>query len=311
MDRLDIEEIMKSNFQQPYKPLSESKNEIAEMPAHEDDFTTIGLLLSCFNAESNEKIVDEVPSVESIAPDQSECFDACSFIELFANADEPPTEVPTGKPKDCFEHVFSQDYQQQIQRLFAHEPAPPDISSGLGKRQDKRDLVNLARFSKDGITLSVRDGALYEFSGGCWHKLDESNAIVALREYMRNHGDGDEVLDTSDYRKVYRLLATEPDIQHPGPFVHTPNCLNFQDGTLDLQTMEFRVHDPDDEFLYVLNLNYRDVRSATSGWVFESFAEQNRSEYNPHFREQILELILLVLMNQDLCTLGSIEHRKI
>lgn len=171
---------------------------------------------------------------------------------------------------------------------------PPNIEKGLGQRKDTADLKKLENFCTKTLNFSVYSGRLYLFWQKCWVAISSSECRVYLRRLFTEY-NLDTTLITPDYDKIYNLLLCNPSIQRDQDFSPPPHCLNFADGTLDLCSMELRPHNPEDGFLHYINLNYHDVRDASYGHVFETFAQRN-SEENSVFRTQILELVMLALL---------------
>lgn len=177
-------------------------------------------------------------------------------------------------------------------------PKPPDISEGLGKRQNSIDLVNLAKFAAQKLELAVRNQDLFLYDPPRWRALDPKESMVKLRELFRNH-ECDEALTSRDYREIYQLLLIEPDIQREKDFSPRKHCLNLLDGTLDLLTLELHDHNPKDEFLTFLNLGYDEICNPGNGEVFERFVA-NASNGDDEIRVQILELIALAITGYEI-----------
>ena len=170
--------------------------------------------------------------------------------------------------------------------------APPDIRSGLGKKQERIDIVNLERFVIQARKLMVYEEALYEFVPPCWKKLSSRECSVTLRRLFSVY-NLDSSLTSKEYSEIYNLLLCSPDIQIYGHISPPENALNFIDGTLWLDSMTFSSHNPDDHFFTYLDVSYEDVMDCEFGPYFERYMKQICGDV-PEVRRQILELIGLV-----------------
>ena len=64
----------------------------------------------------------------------------------------------------------------------------PDISNGLGKRQEARDIVALEKFASKSADWMVLDNCLYIYRGPCWIKLqNEKSAVREIRRVFWQH----------------------------------------------------------------------------------------------------------------------------
>lgn len=169
----------------------------------------------------------------------------------------------------------------------------PDLSQGLAKKQDNLNLVSLKDFAKEKLTLMVYQGDLCEFSSPCWNRLNAQESRVILhRLFSENHLDF--CMTRHEYQEIYELLLIDSTIQQQEEFPSTLHKLNLNDGTLDLETMEFYPHCPEDGFFHYLDIFYDELIHATDGPVFEQFVE-DISAGNPDIRRQLLELIGLAI----------------
>lgn len=169
----------------------------------------------------------------------------------------------------------------------------PDLSQGLAKKQDNLNLVSLKDFAKEKLTLMVYQGDLCEFSSPCWNRLNAQESRVILhRLFSENHLDF--CMTRHEYQEIYELLLIDSTIQQQEEFPPTLHKLNLNDGTLDLETMEFYPHCPEDGFFHYLDIFYDELIHATDGPVFEQFVE-DISAGNPDIRRQLLELIGLAI----------------
>lgn len=169
---------------------------------------------------------------------------------------------------------------------------PPDIRSGLGKKQERIDIVNLERFVIQSRKLMVYEENLYEFVPPCWKKLGSRECSVSLRRLFSVY-NLDSSLTSKEYSEIYNLLLCSPDIQVEGHISPPQNALNFIDGTLWLDSMTFLPHNPEDHFFTYLDVSYEDVIDCEYGQYFERYMKQVCGDI-PEVRRQILELIGLV-----------------
>lgn len=167
----------------------------------------------------------------------------------------------------------------------------PDISVGLGRRQERHEMKELERFATEQMQLRVYSGDLCEFRPPCWRRLDSRTCTIRLKEIFRPHGL-DTHLGTSDYQELYRALCTNPALQGgevPEPPLHR---LNLQDATYDIQQDRFYPHDPEDGFFSALKLTSGDLMDPGEGQIFENFLS-SVSGGDPEVRQQVLELVAL------------------
>ena len=173
--------------------------------------------------------------------------------------------------------------------------SPPDISKGLGKLKENRDIVNLAGFIKEKFILMVYNEQLFEFKDGFCHLMTVHKAATRFREVLRKD-ELTETLTRKEYIELYNLLLIEPDIQRYEEFETPQHSLNLLDGTLDLRTMNLRRHNPQDGFFHCLEFYFNDICRADTGEVFESFVK-HISNGNKLIRQQLLELNALAIVN--------------
>lgn len=185
-----------------------------------------------------------------------------------------------------FQGLFGKLAQKQVLAK------PPDIRSGLGKKQERIDIVNLERFVIQSRKLMVYEESLYEFVPPCWKKLSSRDCSVTLRRLFSIY-NLDSSLTSKEYSEIYNLLLCCPDIQVEGHISPPEKALNFIDGTLWLESMEFLPHNPEDHFFTYLDVSYEDVVDCEYGSYFERYMRQVCGEI-PEVRRQILELIGLV-----------------
>ena len=172
-------------------------------------------------------------------------------------------------------------------------PNPPDLSLGLAKRQEKKDLVELEQFLLHLGTFTVYHNELCQFEGPCWRKLDGRQSAVAIRHLLERHHLTSH-LTRREYQELYNLLVINPSIQQYQEFSRPPHLLNLLDGTLNLMTMNLQPHDPQDGFFHYLDMDYEELLSSTNGTVFEQYVQQI-SNGNAAVRRQLLELVALVI----------------
>lgn len=183
-----------------------------------------------------------------------------------------------------------------ISILQRRNPKPrhaPDLSLGFGKKQENLELVSLEKFIVSELTLMVYMGELCVYQAPCWKQLDRRQCTVQLRRLFReNHLDS--CLTEKEYRDLYRLLLSNPDIQRDSEFDTPSNLLNLTDGTLDIEKLILYQHKPEDGFFTYLDIESEEILGAKKGEVFEHFI-QDISNGNPDIRKQVLELIALAI----------------
>lgn len=178
----------------------------------------------------------------------------------------------------------------------AYAPQPPDISEGLGSVKKNIDLVALAKYAQSTLSLMFYRGSLYCYEPPCWQEMTEHAFEVKIRRVFEPLGLTD-ALTTSEYRRLYALLKTEPAIQWEHELPSHAHLLNLRDGTLDVMSMELRPHSARDAFLSYLDVAYHDMVEA-EGPAFERFVSC-ASAGNPDVRVQLLELISIAIMGAE------------
>lgn len=153
-----------------------------------------------------------------------------------------------------------------------HQPKPPDISGGLGRRQNKRDLVQLEHFVVQSMRLMVYQGQLCVYEEPYWKRLSDHMAETKIRAVLEKSGHG-SCLTRQDYRSIRQNLLINPELQVEHELAPAEDKLNFLDGAFDLNQHRLCSHNPDDHFFTVIPINYRTIKSC-SGDVFEAFAQQ-------------------------------------
>lgn len=151
----------------------------------------------------------------------------------------------------------------------------PDISSGMGQSQVKKELSSLTDYVKSNQEWIVHEAALYRYNQGAWEKLDKPAGIRAIKEIFLGYKDVVAVLSERDYREIYERLLTDPVLFHPEALDYPDYLLNCLDGVLDLSKdpPEKIPHDPEYGFQSVLNLCCDEILAPPmAGDNFESFA---------------------------------------
>lgn len=80
---------------------------------------------------------------------------------------------------------------REISDLLQHKkpvPTPPDISEGLGRKQERQDIVNLEKYIVKSLTLMVYKRMLWEFEAPCWRCLDFCRADICFRRLFDKTG---------------------------------------------------------------------------------------------------------------------------
>lgn len=221
------------------------------------------------------------------------CLGDEEIVAGFTPIREAPDEIAPPLPMDsdcCFEVPV--DILERLPRRPAEvSPLVPDISAGLGHRQEKYEMKQLELFAIEQLELRVYNGDLCEFRPPCWTRLDSRACTIRLKELFRQHSL-DTHLGTSDYRELYHALCTNPALQggeYPEPPLH---CLNLRDATYDIGRDAFYPHNPGDGFFHALELTSDELISPGDGSVFEAFIS-SVSGGAPDVRQQVLELIAL------------------
>ena len=172
-------------------------------------------------------------------------------------------------------------------------PIPPDISKGLGRNRAREDIVNLEKYISNQLILMVYKGELWKFEAPCWKHLDFRQSAMEFRHLLSKIGLS-SALTTNEYRAIYQLLLSNPDIQHEEDIEPPPHYLNLRDCTLDLLSMESYSHNPQDGFFSFLNLSFGEIQEMSAGPIFENFVSQVGNG-SPLVRQQLLELVALAI----------------
>ena len=169
----------------------------------------------------------------------------------------------------------------------------PNIQKSLGSRKSNTDRRKVCKYLLAKHEFQVRNQILYVFEPPCWRRLEGAQADVFVNRQLSAAGIEDYT-GTADIREIVKLLLLEDTIQHTGEFTPPEGCINFCDGTLNLNTGSFYRHRSSDEFTHFINCTYAAVRDAEPGSYFDDFI-QSIDNGNPEIRQQILELIVIAL----------------
>lgn len=225
--------------------------------------------------------------------DDEEMFDPvknlCMLTASCSEASEGDFRCePENMPMNCNPEMIS-----WLQSCVAEPLKVPDISGGLGRHLEKRNIVDLENYISKQMTFMVYQGELSVFIAPCWKRLDLCKAMTEFRRLLGKDGLT-KALTTKEYRDIYQLLLSNPEIQRQNELQPPLHYLNLCDGTLDLSSMEFGPHNPDDGFFSFLNLPYGAIMHATNGDVFEKFVD-HIGNGNSKIRQQLLELVALAI----------------
>jgi len=179
--------------------------------------------------------------------------------------------------------------------IVPNRPKPPDISSGLGRSQSKRDIVGLEKYVVENSQLMVYKGTLCMYRAPCWRSIADKRANVFIRAILEEAGLG-SCLVYQDYEKIRKNLLTNPTIQVEDELPMQEDKLNLLDGTYDLRRHRLYPHDPEDHFFHAIKCRGEDMKNC-SGEVFEAFVE-HISEGDPNVRQQLLELTALTILGK-------------
>lgn len=177
----------------------------------------------------------------------------------------------------------------------------PDITEGLGKRQESRDLVLLEDFAVQHADWLIFDGSLCVYKKPRWIKLNsEKDGIREIRRIFQPHEEIRGSLTAQDYKRLYNGLLSNPSVETLDVLNTPENCINCLDGVLNLLTLEVRPHRSSDHYFYCFNLSCYEIQSPPEyGCYFENFASQV-GDGNKDVRRQILELIALAMTGKQL-----------
>lgn len=250
-------------------------------------------LISIFNQRCGFPDVDdskEPPGEEDSAAGSLDIFLAFNPSESELKISQMPDASDFGEPCDMAEILRELGVDQA-----RHQPKPPDISGGLGRRQNKRDLVQLEHFVVQSMRLMVYQGQLCVYEEPCWKRLSDHVAETKIRAVLEKSGHGN-CLTRQDYRSIHQNLLINPELQVEDELAPAEGKLNFLDGTFDLTKHRLYAHNPDDYFFTVIRVKYCDIKSC-SGNDFETFVQQ-LSDGDPNVRQQLLELTALTILGK-------------
>lgn len=176
---------------------------------------------------------------------------------------------------------------------------PPDISTGLGKKKCKRDLVSLTAFIVEHLPMMLYKGELYCFERPRWKKLDQIACSKYLRDYFMQHDELYSVLTSADYKALYQELLIVSEIERDDDITPPRHLLNLRDSVLNLETMTFLPTSPEHGFFNYLDLYKSDLEDPAYGQHFENWIS-NISNGSPIVRTQILEMIAIAITGLEL-----------
>ena len=200
---------------------------------------------------------------------------------------ERDTELPTGAPVS----------KKALQKLFSKISTPPDISKGLGKHQEKRDIFQLEQFVANNLPLMMYEGELYLYEPPYWKKLSKREAKKKIRTLLEKECQID-YLTESKYQKILNLPIINSDISEERTLTSPRDKVNMLDGAYDLQTGELLPHDAEDYFFTCINVYGREMDMCRED-TFEAFV-RNCSDGDPVVRKQLLQLVALTILGKPL-----------
>lgn len=200
---------------------------------------------------------------------------------------ERDTELPTGAPVS----------KKALQKLFSKISTPPDISKGLGKHQEKRDISQLEQFVTDNLPLMMYEGELYLYEPPYWKKLSKREAKKKIRTLLEKECQID-YLTESKYQKILNLPIINSDISEERTLTSPRDKVNMLDGAYDLQTGELLPHNAEDYFFTCINVYGREMDMCRED-TFEAFV-RNCSDGDPVVRKQLLQLVALTILGKPL-----------
>lgn len=178
---------------------------------------------------------------------------------------------------------------------------PPDISTGLGKRAESKDIVALGDYVVSQATWMKYDDVLCLYRPPCWRKLkSEDTALREIRKLLFPHDGIRDSLTVSDYRSIYQGMRSHPrvpELSNLEPPAYTINC---KDGALNLLNAQAHTPCPEDYFFYAFDLSCKQVlHPPMRGDYFEMFVSQI-SAGDPDVRRQLLEMLAIAMTGTQL-----------
>lgn len=179
--------------------------------------------------------------------------------------------------------------------------AVPDISSGLGKREESKNIVALGAYVASHAIWMNYNGCLCRYLSPCWRKLDrEDAALREIRTLLSPFDDIRDSLTVSDYRRILDEVFSASDVPvftDLEPSAYTINC---KDGALNLLNAQAHTPCPEDHFFYAFDLSYKQVfHPPMRGDYFEMFVSQI-SAGNSDVRRQLLEMLAIAMTGTQL-----------
>lgn len=177
----------------------------------------------------------------------------------------------------------------------------PDISEGLGKRQESKDIVALGDFVASQAIWMKYDGVLCLYHPPCWRKLENENAAIReIRTMLYEYDDIRDSLTASDYHRLYRGLMSHPDIPELSNLEPPRDTINCNDGALNLISFQAHLPCPEDNFFHAFDLSCEQILDPPMrGSYFEMFVDQI-SAGNPDVRRQLLEMLAIAMTGTQL-----------
>ncbi len=111
-------------------------------------------------------------------------------------------------------------------------------------------IIDCLKKSNDKIIYS---NGFMVYSNGYWKKIEDINAIKLIQDFAKDEGHNEQ--HWKYYKKAEDLLA-QAKLDLYVPLETNRNLLNFQNGTLELDTMLFREHRKEDYLQYILPYEY-------------------------------------------------------
>ena len=145
------------------------------------------------------------------------------------------------------------------------------------------------KFVKDSLLGSV---FLYVYDNGVYKVCTEEEFKGYIKNYIPSR-----IRKVKDINEIYQLLLMENKFYIENNELNTEyNYINFENGLLNLDTMELEPHTPDKFFTVQIPVNYKPLSECTYGNVFEKYMNELVSG-DEITKKVLLEAMGLVISN--------------
>ena len=209
----------------------------------------------------------------------------CSILAFYSSGDFDTIDRLYRRSKLYREKWEREDYRRMtIEKaiegcngnFYSPRPKCPDF---VDFRKDGKPYIicpKLAEnFRENQYMISVRDGVKgsvqrYIYENGCYRLKADEMIKGIIKSYIEAYDSN--LLQMRDVNEVFNQLATDLTFVHTDKLNANEHIINFQNGLLDIRTLEFMKHDPEIFSTIQIPCEWKGYERPTP--VFDAFMER-------------------------------------